>query len=59
MVWKKRHTAISIVFSVWLLSFMDRMVMATAIPYVAKEFNLSPMEMGVVLSSFFFFFFLW
>ena len=53
MFWKNRYTAITIVFMVWLLSYMDRMVMATAIPYIAKEFNLSPMAMGVVLSSFF------
>ena len=53
MFWKKRHTAIVIVFMVWLLSYMDRMVMATAIPYVAKEFNLTPVQVGVVLSSFF------
>ena len=53
MLWKKRHTAIVIVFMVWLLSYMDRMVMATAIPYVAKEFNLTPVQVGVVLSSFF------
>lgn len=52
-MWKKRYTAITIVFMVWLLSYMDRMVMATAIPYVAKEFNLSPVAMGAVLSSFF------
>lgn len=51
--WKKRYTAITIVFTVWLLSYMDRMVMATAIPYIAKEFDLSPVAMGVVLSSFF------
>ena len=52
-MWKKRYSAITIVFMVWLLSYMDRMVMATAIPYVAKEFNLSPVAMGAVLSSFF------
>lgn len=52
-MWKKRYTAITIVFMVWLLSYMDRMVMATAIPYIAKEFDLSPVAMGAVLSSFF------
>lgn len=52
-MWKKRYSAITIVFMVWLLSYMDRMVMATAIPYVAKEFDLSPVAMGAVLSSFF------
>lgn len=51
--WKHRHTAIVIVFMVWILSYMDRMVMAAAIPYIAKEFDLSPMAMGGVLSAFF------
>lgn len=51
--WKKRHMAVLIVFTVWMLSYMDRMVMATAIPYIAKEFDLSPLAMGGVLSAFF------
>lgn len=51
--WKQRHTAVLIVFVVWILSYMDRMVMAAAIPYIAKEFNLSPVAMGGVLSAFF------
>ena len=51
--WKYRYTALFVLFMVWIVSYMDRMVMATAIPYIAKEFSLSPMAMGVVLSSFF------
>jgi len=52
--WKYRHLAVFVLFMVWIVSYMDRMVMATAIPYIAQEFSLSPMAMGVVLSSFFF-----
>ena len=51
--WKHRHAAVFIVFLVWVLSYMDRMVMAAAIPYIAAEFNLSPLAMGGVLSAFF------
>ena len=51
--WKHRHTALSVVFMVWLVSYLDRMVMSTAIPYIADEFNLSAGEMGVVMSAFF------
>ena len=40
--WKYRHTAVAALFIVWLVSYMDRMVMATAIPYIAKEFGLTP-----------------
>ena len=52
--WKYRHTALVALFIVWLVSYMDRMVMATAIPYIAKEFNLAPIAVGAVLSAFFF-----
>ncbi|MDR3590402.1 MAG: MFS transporter [Negativicutes bacterium] len=51
---KYRYVALFALFMVWIVSYMDRMVMATAIPYIAKEFNLTPVSVGVVLSSFFF-----
>jgi len=51
--WKHQHTALAVVFTVWIVSYMDRMVMATAIPYIAKEWGLSPVAMGGVLSAFF------
>ncbi|MDD4701281.1 MAG: MFS transporter [Desulfovibrio sp.] len=51
--WKHRHTSLAVVFMVWLVSYLDRMVMSTAIPYIADDFNLSAGEMGVVMSAFF------
>lgn len=54
MVWKKRYNVLSIIFIAYLLCYMDRMVMSTAIPFIAKEFALSPLEMGAVMSAFFF-----
>ena len=51
--WKARHTVLSILFIVWIVSFMDRMVMSIAIPYIAVDYDLSPVEMGVVMSVFF------
>ena len=51
--WKHRHTSLAVVFVVWLVSYLDRMVMSTAIPYIADDFNLSASEMGVVMSAFF------
>lgn len=50
---KARNVVLAILFVIWLISYVDRMVMATAIPYIAKEFNLSPVTMGVVMSAFF------
>ncbi len=51
---KKRHIILSILFLGWVVSYLDRMVMTVAIPYIAKDFNLSPVEVGAVISAFFF-----
>jgi MFS family permease len=53
MAWKRRYTVLVVLFCAYLLSFMDRMVMASAIPFIAEDFDLSPLSMGVVLSAFF------
>ena len=52
--WKNQHTALSMVFMIWMISYLDRMVMFTAIPYIADEFQLSTGAMGAVMSAFFF-----
>ncbi len=51
---KYRYVALFALFMIWIVSYMDRMVMATAIPYIALEFNLTPIAVGGVLSAFFF-----
>lgn len=51
--WKARHTVLSILFITWIVSHMDRMVMTIAIPYIAKDFGLTPVAMGGVMSAFF------
>ena len=52
--WKFRYTALIGLFVFWIVSYMDRMVMSTAIPYISQEFNLTPVAMGGVMSAFFF-----
>jgi sugar phosphate permease len=52
--WKNQHTALTFVFLIWMVSYLDRMVMFTAIPYIAEEFQLSTGAMGAVMSAFFF-----
>ncbi|SCM71506.1 MFS transporter [Desulfovibrio sp. 86] len=52
--WKYRYTVLVIMFMTYLLCYMDRMVMATAIPFIADEFGLTTLEMGGVMSAFFF-----
>jgi sugar phosphate permease len=53
MHWQRRHSILAILFAAYLLCYMDRMAIATAIPYMAKDFGLSPLGMGGVLSAFF------
>ena len=49
--WKARYTVLSILFVVWIVSFIDRMVMSVAIPYIAADYHLSPLAMGIVMSA--------
>src|ERR1700761_3529145 len=49
-----RYVVLAILFFVYLLSYMDRMIMASALPFISTEFNLSPVQMGWILSAFFF-----
>lgn len=44
---------LSVLFMTSIVSFMDRMVMSSVIPYIATDFHLSSIESGVVLSAFF------
>ncbi|MCM3571454.1 MFS transporter [Neobacillus mesonae] len=50
---KKRNIILLLLFLTWTLSYMDRMVMTVAIPYISKDFHLTPVDMGVVMSAFF------
>lgn len=50
---KKRNIVLLILFLTWTVCYMDRMVMTVAVPYIAKDFNLTSVEMGVVMSAFF------
>ena len=51
--WKQRHTVLLILYMCLIISYLDRMVMSTAIPYIANDFKLSPLAMGAVMSAFF------
>lgn len=50
--WKSRYTVLSILFFASIISFMDRVAMPVAIPYIAADFHLSALSSGVVLSAF-------
>ncbi|HUJ68180.1 MAG TPA: MFS transporter [Syntrophorhabdales bacterium] len=52
--WKGRYSVILIMFIAWILSYVDRMVMSVSMPYIAKDFHLTPVAVGILMSSFFF-----
>ena len=50
----RRTAVIALLFTTYFLTYLDRAVMATAIPFIASEFSLSSTAIGSVLSAFFF-----
>jgi sugar phosphate permease len=50
----RRYLVIALLFVTYFLTYLDRAVMATAIPFIAKDFDLSSVAAGSVLSAFFF-----
>ncbi len=53
MAGNDRYSIVAVLACAYLLSYVDRMVMASAIPFIAEDFHLSPLSMGVVLGAFF------
>lgn len=53
LTWKTRYLSLLIIFVVSIVMYLDRMVISTAIPYIAKDLNLSHVQMGAVMSAFF------
>ena len=42
-----------LLFAIFVMSYVDRSLMPLAIPFIAREFQISPAVAGVVLSAFF------
>jgi sugar phosphate permease len=53
MFWKHRYTVLGLLYTATGLCYLDRMVMASALPFISQELNLSPLGAGQVLSAFF------
>lgn len=51
--WKVRYTVLSILWVSWLFSFLDRMVVSVALPFIGEEFQLDAASQGIILSAFF------
>jgi len=50
--WKYRKTVLIIMFIAWCVCYLDRMIMSVSIPFIAKDFGMSPVSMGVAMSAF-------
>ncbi|MFV3074933.1 MFS transporter [Niveispirillum fermenti] len=50
---KARHKVLSILFVTWIISGIDRMAISVAIPYIAADYQLTPMQSGILMSAFF------
>ncbi|MDQ6600785.1 MFS transporter [Bacillus salipaludis] len=51
--WKVRYSVLLVLWLCWLFSFMDRMVITIALPFIGKDFNLNATSQGLLLSIFF------
>ena len=51
--WKVRHTILSIIWAGWLFSFLDRMVISIALPFIGQDLNIDATMQGGILSAFF------
>jgi len=53
IIWKHRFAILGILYAASGLCYLDRMVMASSLPFIARDLHLSPLVMGQVLSAFF------
>jgi len=51
--WRVRYSVLGILWLGWLFSFLDRMVMSVALPFIGRDFNLDAASQGLILSTFF------
>lgn len=51
--WRVRYSVLSILWVGWLFSFLDRMVVSVALPFIGEEYQLDAASQGIILSAFF------
>lgn len=51
--WKLRYSILAILWMGWLFSFLDRMVMSVALPFIGRDLHISATMQGAILSAFF------
>lgn len=51
--WKVRYSILLVLWLCWLFSFLDRMVITIALPFIGEDLNLNKTAQGLLLSMFF------
>ncbi|MCM3650393.1 MFS transporter [Metabacillus litoralis] len=51
--WKVRYSVLLVLWVCWLFSFLDRMVITIALPFIGEDLNLNATSQGLLLSIFF------
>lgn len=54
MSWKPRYNIVAVLFVAWGVAVLDRGAMPVALPYISREFGLTPFQSSLILSTFFF-----
>lgn len=53
VTWRRKYTVLTILCCTYALCYIDRMAMASAVPFVQADFHLSATSTGAILSAFF------
>lgn len=53
-IWSYRYTILIVVFLAYAINYIDRIAVLTFLPYIQKDLNLTPVEVGQLASVFFF-----
>lgn len=51
--WKGRYSVLLLLWSAWLVSFLDRMVMNVSLPFIGEDLGLDKIEQASIISAFF------
>ena len=52
--WGYRYAVLIILWLVYIINYFDRMAVLTFLPFIQKDLNLTPVEVGQLASVFFF-----
>ncbi|USG66932.1 MFS transporter [Brevibacillus ruminantium] len=52
--WGYRHVILVVLWLLYIINYFDRLAVLTFLPYIQKDLNLTPVELGQLASVFFF-----